>query len=105
MKLCLRAAALLALLPALAGCGGPEAHVTGTVTCNGNPVVGEIRFSSKGEDETSPTTSVSAPLGDDGTFKLKIASVGTHRIVITPREASIQPGPCHIQYLKTLKRF
>jgi hypothetical protein len=81
-----------------AGCGGPPATVTGQVTCQDKPVSGVILFSPKAEDGSNTGPSVNAPLGEDGSFELRLTSIGKHIIVITPRDITLRPKPGEFDY-------
>jgi hypothetical protein len=96
-----RGAVLVLASLALVGCGGPAVTVTGRVTCEDKPVVGLILFSPKGENAQNPGHSVSAPLGDDGRFQIRLTTVGKHTIVITPitpRDVTLRPKPSAFDY-------
>ena len=76
------------------GCGGPAASVTGRVTCQGKPVVGVILFSPKspgGEVLNSAGPAVQATLSDEGTYELRLSSLGKHVIVVMPRDVAFRP--------------
>src|SRR5262245_62200491 len=75
------------------GCGGSSAKVTGRITCQGKPVVGVVLFSPKGGDGIDAGPSVSAPLKEDGTFELRLPSIGKYAVVITPRDITLRPKP------------
>jgi len=90
--------ALLLAMLAAAGCGGPSATVTGRVTCQDKPVSGVILFSPKGEGGSNPGPSVNAPLREDGTFELRLTSIGIHTVVITPRDVTLRPKPGEFDY-------
>jgi hypothetical protein len=90
--------ALVVSVLATAGCGGPLATVTGRVTCQDRPVSGVILVSPKGEDPRNSGPSVNAPLGEDGSFKLRLTSLGKHTIVITPRDITYPPRPGEFDY-------
>jgi hypothetical protein len=98
MKVCANAAALMAGLLTLIGCGGPATHVSGRVTCQGKPVVGQILFSPKGEDARNTGRGVPATLKDDGTYDLRLTSVGKHTIVVTPRDVKYPVPPGEFDY-------
>jgi len=83
---------------ATAGCGGPAATVTGQVTCQDKPVSGIILFSPKGEDGGNAGRAVTAPLREDGSFELRLTSIGKHIIVITPRDITLRPKPGEFDY-------
>jgi hypothetical protein len=89
---------LVLLFFMLVGCGGPSAMVKGTVTCQGKPVAGSILISPKGEGAHNAP----ALLKDDGTFEIKLTTVGKHTIVVSPRDRKypVKPGelefPCAI---------
>ncbi len=83
---------------ALGGCGGPAVTVTGRVTCEDKPVVGVILFSPRGEDARNTGRAVSAPLGDDGRFQVRLTTVGKHTIVITPSNVTLRPKPGEFDY-------
>src|ERR1019366_529168 len=70
----------------LVGCGGPSAKITGTVTCGGKPVAGSILFSPKGENDANKGPAVPTELKEDGTYELRLTTVGLHTVVITPRD-------------------
>lgn len=80
------AALLFAMLAG--GCGGPSAKVTGRVTCQSKPVAGVILFSPKGKDGG---TAVTAPLLDDGSYELRLTSIGAYTVVVTPRDIIGRP--------------
>jgi len=63
----------------LAGCGGPSAKVTGKVTCGDQPVKGSVMFSPLGQGAENTGEAVGVPLKDDGTFEVKLKTVGKHR--------------------------
>ncbi len=92
--------AMVASLLAAAGCGGQSATVTGRVTCNGKPVVGGILFSPKGDDAGNTGPAVHAELKEDGSYQLKLTTVGKHNVVVTPKDIKypVPPGewdyPC-----------
>jgi hypothetical protein len=83
----------------LPGCGTPSARVTGRVTCDGKPVVGVILFSPK-PDETGNAagSAVTAPLGEDGRFELKLTSMGAHTVVVTPHDVVARPKRGQFDY-------
>ena len=87
MNACALSMALLIGTLAAAGCGGPSAKVTGRVTCQNKPVVGLILFSAKGQVGTSAT----AELSEDGSYELRLTSIGMHTIVVTPRDVVLRP--------------
>jgi hypothetical protein len=82
----LKAAIIFAGLLTLVGCGDHTAHVTGQVTCQGKPVTGSILFSPKGENESNTGPAVNAPLTEDGSYELRLKTVGKHTVVVTPRD-------------------
>jgi hypothetical protein len=86
MRVRVSAAATLAGLLAVTGCGGPSAKVTGRVTCQGKPVAGSILFSPKGEDASNKGSAVSANLDEDGNYELRLNSIGKHLVVVTPSD-------------------
>src|SRR5207302_10689079 len=79
-------ALMLALVLAPMGCSDNVAQVRGRVTCQDKPVVGSILFSPKGDDPSNTGPAVSAALGEDGTYELKLKSTGKHSVVVTPRD-------------------
>ena len=89
--------ALLGLLT-LAGCGGPSAKVTGTVTCGGKPVSGSILFSPKGEDESNKGPAVSAILKEDGSYELVLPTIGKHTVVISPSDVKFHRRAAEVAY-------
>jgi len=90
--------ALVLGMLATAGCGGPPATVTGRVTCQDKPVSGVILFSPKGEDAGNTGPSVNAPLREDGSFELRLTTLGKHIVVITPRDITLRPKPGEFDY-------
>jgi hypothetical protein len=72
--------------------------VAGRVTCRGNPVVGGITFSPKGEGAGNTGPAVSAALKEDGRYELRLTTIGQHTVVVTPRDVKTKPGepdyPC-----------
>jgi hypothetical protein len=90
-------AAFVALL-ALVGCGGPTAKVTGRVTCQDKPVVGSIVFSPKGEDANNKGPAVPGQLKEDGTYEIRLTTVGKHTVVITPSNINYPPKPGEFDY-------
>ncbi len=101
-----RAWAVLALVAALTGCGGPTARVSGRVTCKGKAVKGSILFSPKTENAIAPGPAVAAPLKEDGSFELQLKSLGIHRVVVSPSDVvyPAQPGKDYPCELKPLER-
>jgi hypothetical protein len=92
------AAAVLAGLLALIGCGGPSAKVTGRVTCQGKPVAGSILFSPKGEDARNKGTAVSASLDEDGCYELRLTTIGKHVVVVTPSDIRYPVKPGEVEH-------
>ena len=90
-------AAFVALL-ALVGCGGRSAKVTGRVTCQDKPVVGSIVFSPKGDDANNKGPAVPGQLKEDGTFEIRLTTVGKHTVVITPSNIIYPPKPGEFDY-------
>ena len=95
-RLC--AIALIVGLLASAGCGGPNARVTGKVTCDGKPVVGGILFSPKGEDENNKGPAVPGVLKEDGNFDVRLTTIGKHTVVVTPSDLRYPVKPGQIDY-------
>ncbi len=85
--------AVLAVMLALTGCGGPVAKVTGRVTCQGKPVPGVIRFSPVGEDASNAGPAVTAEMKDDGVFDLRLTSIGKHKVIVSPRDINYPTPP------------
>ena len=98
MKFALNAGAILAGLLTGIGCGSQSAQVTGRVTCQGNPVKGSILFSPKGESESNTGPAVNGPLNEDGTFQLRLTTVGAHMVVITPSDVKFPVPPGKFDY-------
>ena len=92
MNVRILSAALLLGMSA-SGCGGPMAKVTGRVTCQGKPVVGVILFSPKSPvgELNSAGPAVQATLSDEGTYEVRLNSVGAHVIVVTPSDVVFRP--------------
>lgn len=76
---------LLFLVFALTGCG-VSAKVSGTVTCQGRPVVGSILFSPKGEGPENTGPAVPAQIKADGSYEVTLKTIGEHTVVITPAD-------------------
>ncbi len=93
-----RALVVLAALLTLVGCAAPPARVTGRVTCDGKPVVGGILFSPKGEGHGNTGPAVSAPLKKDGSYELRLATIGKHSVVVTPRDVKVPVKPGELDY-------
>jgi hypothetical protein len=89
--------ALLLGMLAATGCGGPSARVTGRITCQGKPVVGVVLFSPKGTGD-SPGPSVTAPLKEDGSYELRLTSLGAHTVVVTPHDVALRPKRGQFDY-------
>jgi hypothetical protein len=83
---------VLMIVLSLAGCGGTSAKVTGKVTCQGKPVVGGILFSPIGDGSANTGPAVNATLNDDGSYSLRLTTIGKHNVVITPRDVKL-PAP------------
>jgi len=94
----LNAMAILAGVLGLIGCGNPAATVSGRVTCRGQPVVGGILFSPKGEDEKNRGRAVSAPLKEDGSYEIRLRTLGKHTVVVTPRDVKSPVPPGEWEY-------
>jgi len=98
MKVCVKVTSMLAVLLAAIGCGEPSAQITGRVTCQDKPVVGSILFSPRGEGESTPGPAVTAPLDEDGTYRLTLKSIGKHAVVVTPRDVKFPVPPGQFDY-------
>jgi hypothetical protein len=83
---------------AMMGCGNQGAKVSGQVTCQGNPVMGSILFSPKGEDEGNTGPAVTALLNEDGHYQLRLKTVGKHTVVVTPRDVKFPVRPGEFDY-------
>ena len=84
---------------AAAGCGGPQATVSGCVTCQGKPVKGIILFSSKGaSDAGAAHESASATLSPTGNFTLHLNAVGKYVVVVTPSDVALHPKAGTLDY-------
>jgi hypothetical protein len=92
------AAAVLAGLLALIGCGSPSAKVTGRVTCQGKPVAGSILFSPKGEEASTKGSAVSANLDEDGNYELRLTTIGQHLVVVTPSDIRYPVKQGEVEY-------
>jgi hypothetical protein len=90
----------------LAGCGGPASRVTGRVTCRGKPVQGSILFSPFGQEPNNTGPAVGAPLKEDGSYELKLQTIGKHRVVVSPADIVYPalPGQEHPCDLSPLER-
>jgi hypothetical protein len=97
-RVSLSAIAILAGLLGLMGCGGPAATVSGRVTCRGIPVVGGIVFSPKGEDERNKGPAVPAQLKEDGSYEVRLTTIGKHTVVVTPRDVKFPVPPGEFDY-------
>jgi len=87
----LRAAGVLLLLGAIAGCGtGGKARVTGKVTVNGKPVTGGLISFTPVADQKEPGKPASGEVQQDGTYTLGTESkgdgvvAGKHSVRYTP---------------------
>jgi hypothetical protein len=98
MRAHVRGVAVLAGLLALIGCSGSVATVKGRVTCQGNPVKGSILFSPKGEDANNTGPAVPAQLKDDGSFELKLTTIGKHAVTVTPSDVKYPVKPGEMDY-------
>jgi hypothetical protein len=93
-----KAALILVGSLALIGCGEHSAQVTGRVTCEGKPVTGSILFSPKGEGESNTGPAVNAPIGEDGSYELRLKTTGKHTVVVTPRDIKFPVPPGELDY-------
>src|ERR1700722_489136 len=88
-------------LLAASGCGR-SVRVTGQVSCQGKPVPGGILFSPKGEGPDNTGPAVSAQINEDGSYDLRLTTIGKHKVVVTPQNMKypIKPGeaafPCNL---------
>ena len=74
----LRAALLVLLVMALAGCGRPKGTVTGKVSYNGEVVPsGTVVFYGKGDESSQ------APIGPDGTYEATKVPLGEVKVTVT----------------------
>jgi hypothetical protein len=71
------------------GCGGPQATVSGCITCQSKPVSGVVLFSSK--EAGSVHESVSAALSPTGNYTLQLNGVGKYVVVVTPSDVVLRP--------------
>ncbi len=88
---------LFAAALGLTGCG-VSAKVNGRVTCDGKPITGMIQFSPKGDSPENTGVTVVAQLKDDGTYEMRLNSVGLHTVIVLPSDVKIvAPGsPDHL---------
>jgi hypothetical protein len=98
MKVHKQVALIIAVVLAPVGCGDHAAQVRGRVTCQEKPVVGSILFSPKGDDPSNTGPAVSAALSEEGTYELKLKSIGKHTVVITPRDVKFPVPPGQFDY-------
>ncbi len=98
MKYYLKIVAIPSVCLAIIGCGNQGAKVSGQVTCQGNPVTGSILFSPLGEDEGNTGPAVTAPLSEDGSYQLRLKTVGKHTVVVTPRDVKFPVRPGEFDY-------
>jgi hypothetical protein len=80
------------------GCGGPQATVSGCITCEGKPVTGVVLFSSKGDSAGGVHQSVSAPLSPTGNYTLQLNGVGKYMVVVTPSDVVLRPKAGSFDY-------
>jgi hypothetical protein len=59
--------------------------------------VGLVLFSPK-EQSGSGKAAVTAELNDDGRFELRLAGIGQHTIVVTPRDVVLRPKKGEFDY-------
>jgi hypothetical protein len=81
----------------LAGCGGASNRVTGRVTCGGKAVKGSILFSPFGQGPSNIGPAVGATLKEDGSYELKLQTIGKHRVVVSPADI-VYPSPPGQEY-------
>jgi hypothetical protein len=98
MKLAITMVALLIVCLTLIGCGNQGPKVSGQVTCQGKPVTGSILFSLKVEDDGSVGQAVTAPLDQDGSYQLRLKTVGTYTVVVSPRDVKFPVRPGEVDY-------
>jgi len=89
---------ILIILFCLLGCGDQGALVTGKVTCSDKPVTGSILFSPKGANESTKGPAVNAALKEDGSFEIRLKTIGTHLVQVTPRDVKFPVRPGEIDY-------
>lgn len=76
----------------LTGCG-VSARVNGKVTCDGKPITGMIQFSPKGDSPENTGGTVVAQLKDDGSYEMRLNSIGPHTVIVLPNDLKIvAPG-------------
>jgi hypothetical protein len=83
---------LIVAFAAAVGCGGPQATVSGCITCQGKPVTGVVLFSSKATPgvEAGAQNSATAELSETGNYTVKLHGSGKYVVVVTPRDLSFR---------------
>src|SRR5687767_5385874 len=89
MKLTALLLSVILVLVTLTGCGNLSAKVAGRVTCDGKPISGLVQFSPFGEGPSNTGTMNQTQSKEDGTYVIKLKTIGKHRVIIIPDDINI----------------